>query len=265
MSINPVKFSIQGATAPLPVSEQENLITEFSTGSCFLWLHDKNVALGINMRGMVNHEYNRRLAENGLAAHAIPGGVNLEELGMDKTTPIVRPDLYLNACQNAMSDFTSSPFSGLNISTATFFEPLHQENMKHSANVRGQVNQRYNQLLSVAGICEGKIPGDHLEQLGMDNGTSLRADLYAKAYAQVIANLEPTAPYSHCGPIQLLDTFQCTTQFMGYADIFRAAQVCKLWNAFSKAPFIWQKFFIEEGDSFCRECPRSATRLQTGF
>src|ERR1700722_19707687 len=158
MSINLVKLPIQGVATPLPVSGQENATTGFSTGSCFLWLHDKNVALGMNMRGMVNHEYNRLLAEKGLPAHSIPGGENLEELGMDKTTPIVRPDLYLNACQKAMSDFTNSPFRGLNISTATFFEPLHQENMKHSANVRGQVNQRYNQLLSVAGICEGKIP-----------------------------------------------------------------------------------------------------------
>ena len=250
MSINTVKLTAQGITAPPLVSRQENPTTEFSTESCFLWLHDKNVALGMNMRGMVNHEYNRLLAEKGLSAHCIPGGENLEELGMDKTTPIVRPDLYLNACQTAMSDFTNSPFKGLNISTATFFELLHQENINHSANVRGQVNQRYNELLSEAGICGGKIPGDDLEQLGMDNKTSLRADIYAKAYAQVIANLKPTAPYSHNGPIQFLDTFQGITQFMGYADIFSAAQVCKLWNVFSKDPFIWQQFFIEEGIPF---------------
>ena len=250
MSISPVKLSIQGAAAPLPVSEQENPTTEFSTGSCFLWLHDMNVAFGMNMRGMVNHEYNRLLAENGLVAHAIPGGENLEELGMDKTTLIVRPDLYLNACQNAMSDFTSSPFKGLNISTATFFELLHQENVKYSANVRGLVNQRYNQLFTEAGICEGKIPGDHLEQLGMDNGTSLREDLYTKAYAQVITNFASISPYSNCGPFQLLDTFQHTAQFMGYDDIFRAAQVCKLWSTFSKDPAIWLQFFIKEGIPF---------------
>ena len=74
MSINPVMSSTQGSTGPLSMSRQENPTIGFSTESCFLWLHDKNIEFGADVRGRVNYEYNRLLQEKGLAAHSIPGG-----------------------------------------------------------------------------------------------------------------------------------------------------------------------------------------------
>jgi len=108
---------------------------------------------------------------------------------------------------------------------------LHEQNVKCSANVRGLINQRYNQLLSEVGINEGKIPGKNPEQLGMDKSTSLRAELYAKAYGEVIARFEqPIWHNSDCMPFKNIDIFRHSLQFMGCSDIFLCAQVCKVWN-----------------------------------
>ena len=103
MSTNPVRSPIQGAAAPLPISRQENPITGFSTGSCFLWLHDKNVALEMNMRGIVNHEYNRLLAEKAFAH-----GVETNRRPLPEHTAVARILCIKLAVAVAQTDYKSA-------------------------------------------------------------------------------------------------------------------------------------------------------------
>ncbi len=81
----------------------------------------------MNIRGMVNHEYNRLLIEKGLLQNLIPGGEDFEQLGKDIKTPIVRPDLYLAACEKMISVHTGVPFDGLKLTTASFFNLLEEQ------------------------------------------------------------------------------------------------------------------------------------------
>lgn len=243
--MHPISSIIQYPQTPSP--GLNNPPAHFSIANCFWWLHDKNIEFNTNIRGKVNHEYNHLLKEKGLLLDLVPGGEDLEELGMDKKTLIIRPNLYLDACHRVISVHTNDPFSGLNLSTATFFDLLHWQNVKYSANIRGFVNQRYNELLFEAGIHDGKIPGDDdLEQLGMDKSTPINAVFYAKAYGQVIAEFEPTWQYSDRGPFNCSNIFTHFFQFMERSDIPRCSQVCKLWKKFSDAPGVWQQFFTKE-------------------
>lgn len=84
-------------------SRQSNLAS-FSTESCFWWHYEKNSDPTTSTRGKVNYEYNRLLAERDLIWDLIPGGEDLDQLGMDRKTTVVRPDLYRDACQKVMSD-----------------------------------------------------------------------------------------------------------------------------------------------------------------
>ncbi|GEM_PF-1761594 len=234
-------------------SGQANPPAGFSTDSCFSWLHDKNVALSANIRGEVNYEYNHMLTEKGLFSGLIPGK-DLEQLGKDRTTCIVRPDFYLDACykvmmsssayshSHALAFGTTDPFHGLNLCTDTFFDLLHKHNVDHSKNVRGLVNERYNNLLVESGFSNRKIPGNNLEQLGLDRGTLLKLDLYAKAYRQVIARFEPSTD-----PFSTVELFVFSACFMErYTDIFNCARVCKSWNKFSEHLSLWQQLSSKE-------------------
>lgn len=178
---------------PAP-KEQGKQLSIFSTGDCFLMLHNKNLEFKANIRGMINHEYNRSLEQKGLTPSRIPGGEDIEQLGMDQMTHIIRPDLYYQAYQKVLSRFTSETSLELKISTSNFFDLLQQENIAHNTNIRGLINQRYNQLLCETNASEEKIPGDNdLERLGLDQTTSLRANLYLQAYEEILASFEKTS------------------------------------------------------------------------
>ncbi len=165
-----------------PSISSDTLEKDFSTMHCFWSLHEKNIKFKANIRGMVNDEYNRLLRQNGLTDHCIPGGENLELLGLDQDTSIVRPDLYYQSYKKAISPYHIYDSIELTISTSHFFDLLHQENVKYSSNIRELVNQRYNQLLLDNGDNNyDLILGD------MDKTTSLQADLYFRAYEEILS------------------------------------------------------------------------------
>src|SRR6267154_4010035 len=119
----------------------------FTTAHLFWLLHEKNLEHRTNIRGLVNYQYNQLLNQQGLKEE-IPGGENYEHLGMDKTTSIIRPDLYYQAYRKVLSDFNDHSMMNVCFSTTNFFNLLNNENIKHSANLRGMINHRYNQLLN---------------------------------------------------------------------------------------------------------------------
>src|SRR5581483_7239190 len=157
----------------------------FTTALFFHSLHEKNREHRNNIRGIINHQYNQLLKQNGLNEE-IPGGENLEVLGMDQTTAMSRPDLYHQAYREVLARFNDhSPISCC-LSTANFFDLLQEQNVKHSKNLRGLINQRYNALLIELGQAEF-IPGTNLEALGMDQTTKIsHPELYFKAYREVM-------------------------------------------------------------------------------
>ena len=165
----------------------------FSTRKAFDFFHGKNIQHGANVRGRVNEAYNRLLDTKQLRAFQISGGNDLERLGMDKNTLIARPDLYYQAFNNILGEFKDkSPFPWP-ITTKTFFIPLHRENEEHSANVRGLINQKYNQYqLLESNQCHSLlIPGNNIEALGMNKTTPiLRVDLYFQAYGDILKSFE---------------------------------------------------------------------------
>src|SRR5581483_11927800 len=160
----------------------------FTTALFFHSLHEKNREHRNNIRGIINHQYNQLLKQNGLNEE-IPGGENLEVLGMDQTTAMSRPDLYHQAYREVLARFNDhSPISCC-LSTANFFDLLHEQNVKHSKNLRGLINQRYNVLLIELGQGEF-IPGTNLEALGMDQTTKIsHPELYFKAYREVMPKM----------------------------------------------------------------------------
>src|SRR5581483_11851346 len=160
----------------------------FTTALFFHSLHEKNREHRNNIRGQVNYQYNQLLKQNGLNEE-IPGGENLEVLGMDQTTAMSRPDLYHQAYREVLARFNDhSPISCC-LSTANFFDLLHEQNVKHSKNLRGLINQRYNVLLAELGQGEF-IPGTNLEALGMDQTTKIsHPELYFKAYREVMPKM----------------------------------------------------------------------------
>jgi len=156
------------------------------TTAHFFWpLHEKNLEHRTSIRGLVNYYYNQLLKQQGLQEE-IPGGEDYDYLGMDKTTSIIHPDLYYQAYQKVLSDFNDHSMMNVCLSTANFFNILHNENIKHSANLRGMINLRYNQLLN--NLTEA-IPGEtNLEVLGLDQTTNIsHPDLYFKAYEEVLS------------------------------------------------------------------------------
>lgn len=134
----------------------------------------------------------------------------------------------------------------INLSTADFFNQLHQWNIDYSHNIRGEVNQKYNELLLAAQISNGKIPGEGLEELGMDCNTLLDAKIHKKAFDEITGRFKLMDKYSDRGPFGAADLFAYATKFMTHSDVFSYAQVCKSWNSFSNQSHIWINFFKQE-------------------
>ena len=163
----------------------------FSTGDLFNTLHGKNVWHKANVRGLIHQRYNELLMMKLPGADQIPGGNDPEKLGLDKSTLIIRPDLYHQAYRDVLLRFNDGSDFPFSISTGMFFDLLHNENVRHSANVRGLINQRYNQLLE-ANKCWGfLIQENNLENLGLNKTTPIqRADLYFQAYGDILRSFE---------------------------------------------------------------------------
>jgi hypothetical protein len=162
--------------------------THLSTKTHFYALHELNVEHKANIRGMVNYEYNRLLRENGDPSQLIPGGENLEELGNDFSTSITRPDLYYQAISDKLEFFKTSLPKTSEITTAHFFNLLHEKNVTHECNIRGAVNKHYNELISRNKLTfeYDVIPGDYdLERLGMDVKTKLHRSTYLNAFKTI--------------------------------------------------------------------------------
>lgn len=160
--------------------------TNLSTKTHFYSLHELNIEHKTDIRGMVNYEYNRLLRENG-DSQLIPGGENLEELGNDCSTSITRPDLYYQAISDKLEFFKTSLPKTAEITTAHFFDLLHEKNVTHGCNIRGSVNKHYNELISRSKLIfeYDTIPGDDLERLGMDVKTRLHLSTYLKAFKTI--------------------------------------------------------------------------------
>lgn len=190
MSINLLGFVERNNERRLEGAQiQEDLSKGFSTKTVFWMLHEKNLEFRTNIRGLVNYKYNRLLEGEKLIENQIPGGEDIERLGLDQLTPLVRPDLYFQAYNKVLSDFNDRQPIKLPISTRNFFSLLHGANLKYSANVRGLINRRYNELLDDN---ERKIPNNHdLDSLGMDQATAIDyPDLYFKAYGEILSKFE---------------------------------------------------------------------------
>jgi SAM-dependent methyltransferase len=192
MSINISSFSNEIKSDFFTNSvEIKNLKKGFLTGHCFWLLHEKNLEFKTNIRGMVNYEYNRLLEQWQLMTHLIPGGEDLEQLGMDQSTLIIRPDLYMKSYKNVLTRYTQDTSFHLNLSTQNFFDLLHELNIKYHANIRGLINQRYNALLDENHSHAEKIPGGQdLEKLGIDTVTELQTDYYFQAYDEILSGFE---------------------------------------------------------------------------
>ena len=203
MSANLISNNFPGS---LSFGAQNSPPPGFSTETCFRWLEDLNAISGSNIRGEINYAYNLELSKMGLTSCLIPGGEDFEQLGADKTTPIVRPDLYFLTCKKInkkLNTFSKDLFfAGSIFSTADFFEFLGKQNEKYGINIRGLIHERYNFLIRHNSVFKA-IPGGCLEVLGMDRQTSVKGDYFLRAYRDVIASFEKSLTYSHCGPLSI--------------------------------------------------------------
>jgi len=151
------------------------------------------------IRDKICQAYNQELAQRGLTHLQIPEGVD---------AAIARPDLYLRVCEAVSSRFGTEVPIFPPLTTESYFYVLHELNVQHSDNCRGEVNDRYNQLVLrnnrsnylIPGLGDIEqqqrilrhsllhplIPGRNLEQLGMDKCTSLDAKWYIKVFGDVV-------------------------------------------------------------------------------
>jgi hypothetical protein len=188
-------MAIIHSTTPRPVTETatQSLVSQkgFSTGSFFDALHGKNTWHRANVRGLINQKYNELLHTKQLGIFQIPGGEDLNRLGMDKSTLIVRPDLYYQAYNEVLWKFKDKSEFLCPISTGTLFDLLDNENVKRNVNVRGLINKRYNQLLESEQNRDFLIQGSDVEVLGLNETTPIqRVDLYFQAYGEVLNSFE---------------------------------------------------------------------------
>jgi len=196
-----LKASHQSSAIASTISQSQILVQSvkgFTTEKCFKHLHERNCEHHANIRGLINHRYNQLLKERGYKEE-IPGGEDFERLGMDKTTVIVRPDLYFQAYRKVLTFFNDQTLFSIQLSTADFFDILHQENVKHQTNLRGKINQKYNQLLKAFDYKEMMIPGDNdLEILGLDQSTVIvHPELYFKAYEDIVGVFDTNKEVYH--------------------------------------------------------------------
>ena len=250
MSVGNISFQSQINTyCPADEEKTELHNAPFGTGHCFWFLHEQNIACSANVRGMINQEYNHMLIEWQLSAHAIPGGEDLDQLGMDQTTCIVRPDLYMKAYKRVLSDYIQ-PVPSLNIQiiTQNFFDLLQQTNDKHQANVRSLINFKYNMLLKENQSQAKQIPSsgleDYLEKLGMNEDTELQADLYFQAYEEILSVFE-TIPVV-INPLDLNQVMQSECERI--LNIWQPND--KYLTAFKKInPFVWIFYPYEDREA----------------
>lgn len=176
-------------------TSKSNSAEDFSTTTVFWALHEKNLEYRANIRGSVNHRYNQLLEARGIKT-LIPGGEDLERLGMDQTTTLVRPDLYFQAYREVLSTFKDESPLEINISTASFFNILQEENVKHNADLRGMIDHRYNQLIEEEPFYARVLPDatililSDMENLSLDQKTPLNPERYFKAYSFVFSLVE---------------------------------------------------------------------------
>ena len=192
-------------------------------------------------RGEINHAYNRELAQRGLTHLQIPGGEDLQQLGMDQTTAIARPDLYMRAyeCVHSRLRIEAAPIS-LSLTTKSYFYVLHDLNCAHGDNLRGKVNARYNQLIlrNNEMLCSNRIPGGDLEELGMDGyqkcSTILRT-WYIKAFGDVVGEKDR---FSRCPGLSaeesIMDRFgtdpiRAILSHLSMRDLAVSKGVCRAW------------------------------------
>jgi len=198
--------------------------------------------------GKINNAYNRELAQRGLTHLQIPGGEDLQQLGMDQTTAIARPDLYMRAyeCVYSRLRVEAAPIP-LTLTTKSYFYVLHDLNCAHGANIRGKVNARYNQLLLRNHVSHHAnniylISGRDLEELGMDgcktHPTLLDAQWYIKAFGDVVGEKDhfPRCPglsaeESIMDRLGGMDPIRVMLSHLSVRDLAVSKGVCRAWGA----------------------------------
>ena len=195
------------------------------------------------LHGEINNAYNRELAQRGLTHLQIPGGEDLQQLKMDQTTAIVRPDLYMRAHQCVYSRLRveAAPLP-LKLTTKNYFYVLHDLNCAHSDNIRGKVNARYNQRILHNLLRTRPIPGENLEELGMNGERKypilLNSHWYIKAFEDVVGKQDRflrcpglSAEESIMDRLGGMDPIRVMLSHLPVRDLAVSKGVCRAWAA----------------------------------